>query len=64
VIINKKNLARFGYRLNMKKKKKTESFNILGYLLELIIKIWQSGKKKKIRDLPNLGHFFHAKSFA
>jgi len=27
--------------------KKPESFYILGYLLELIMKIWQFGKKKK-----------------
>jgi hypothetical protein len=28
----------------MKVEKKPESFHILGYLLELIIKIWQFGK--------------------
>ncbi|CAM6047998.1 unnamed protein product, partial [Sphagnum compactum] len=32
-------IARFGYRLNMKVEKKTGSFLILGYLVELIIKI-------------------------
>ncbi len=39
-------LARFGYRLDMKvgkTKNKTQSFYILGYLMELIIKIWCSG---------------------
>jgi hypothetical protein len=39
-------LARFGYMLDMKStKKKTESFYILGYLLELVIKnmaIWKN----------------------
>jgi hypothetical protein len=35
-----KNLAKFGYILDMKiGKRKTESFYILGYLLELIIEI-------------------------
>jgi hypothetical protein len=34
------NLAKFGYALDMKVGKK-ESFYILGYLLELIIKIWK-----------------------
>ncbi len=35
------NLTRFGYILNMKVGKKPKSFNIIGYLLELIINIWQ-----------------------
>jgi hypothetical protein len=43
-------------------KEKTESFYVLGYLLELIIKIWQF--EKKIQNLANLGLFFHEKSFA
>jgi hypothetical protein len=38
-----------------------ESFYILCYVLELIIKIWQFGKT--ILNLVNLGHFFHGKSF-
>jgi len=38
------NLAKFGYILDMKiGKRKTESFYILSYLLELIIKIWGFG---------------------
>jgi len=32
-------LAKFGYMLDMKVEKKSESFYILGYLLEFIIKI-------------------------
>jgi hypothetical protein len=40
------NLSKFGYILDMKvEKTKRESFYILGYLLELIIKIWQLGEK-------------------
>jgi hypothetical protein len=40
------NLAKFGYILDMKvgkkeRKKRKNPFDILGYLLELIIKIWQ-----------------------
>jgi hypothetical protein len=59
-------LARFGYRLDMKvgkkKKKKTESFYILGYLMELIIKIWCSGNF--FSKSGELGlFFFHKKSF-
>ncbi len=52
--------ARFGYRLNMKveKKKAGSSFYILGYLLELIIKIWWFGNFFFSRNLANLGHFF------
>jgi hypothetical protein len=41
-------LARFGYRLDMKVEKTAESFYILGYLLELIIKIWRFGGENKI----------------
>ncbi len=33
--------SRFGYIQDIKVGKKTESFNILGYLLELLIKIWR-----------------------
>jgi hypothetical protein len=44
-------LARFGYRLDMKvggkKKKKKKSIYILGYQLELIIKVWLFGKINK-----------------
>jgi hypothetical protein len=42
VIINKDDLARFGYILHMKVEEKTESFYILGYLLELIMKIFMA----------------------
>jgi hypothetical protein len=38
----------------------TESFYILGYLLELIIKIWRF-EKKILQNLANLGQFFHEK---
>ncbi len=34
------NLAKFGYILDMKGGKQTESFNILGYLSELIKRMW------------------------
>jgi hypothetical protein len=64
-------LARLGYRLDMKvgkkKKKKTESFYILGYLMELIMKIWCSGKL--FFEIWRIGSFFfffffpHQKSF-
>ncbi len=53
-------LAKFGYILNTKANYfffKTESFYILGYLLELIKKnptIW----KNILQNLANLGHFF------
>jgi hypothetical protein len=33
-------LARFGYRLDMKAGKKKPLFYILGYLMKLIMKIW------------------------
>jgi hypothetical protein len=40
VIIKNNNLAKFGYKLNMKlEKKKTQTLYILGCLLELIEKI-------------------------
>jgi hypothetical protein len=37
------NLAKFGYILDVKVENKQKPFYILGYLLELIIKIWQFG---------------------
>ncbi len=40
---SKNNLAKFGYILDRKVERKKESLYILGYLLELIIKIWQFG---------------------
>ncbi len=44
VAINLENyLAKFGYILDMKVKTITESFYILHYALELIIKIWRIG---------------------
>ncbi len=43
-IIQKLILPNLGYILDMKSREKTESFFILGYLLELIIKIWRFGK--------------------
>jgi hypothetical protein len=43
IIRSKNNLAKFGYILDMKVERKKESLYILGYLLELIIKIWQFG---------------------
>jgi hypothetical protein len=44
---------------------KTESFYILGYLLEVTIKIWQSRNSFFFffQNLANLSHFSHAKSF-
>jgi hypothetical protein len=35
------NLAKFGYILDMNAGQKPKSFYILGYLLELVIKIWR-----------------------
>jgi len=42
------------------KKKKTESFHILGYLLELVIQIWRF-EKKDFQNLANLVFFFAIK---
>jgi hypothetical protein len=55
-------LARFGYRLDMKVEKNSESFYILGYLLELIIKI-SLFENFFLGDLAHLDHFFNGKSF-
>jgi len=57
IIRSKNNLAKFGYILDMKVERKKESLYILGYLLELIIKIWQFGFF--ILDLTNLDHLLH-----
>jgi hypothetical protein len=47
----------------MKVEKTSESFHILGYLLELIIKIWRFEKNiLKIREFGSL-YLFHEKSF-
>jgi len=55
-------LARFGYRLDTKAGKKKPPFYILGYLMELIIKIWCSGKF--FFEIWQIGSFFfHPKSF-
>jgi len=56
IIRSKNNLAKFGYILDMKVERKKESLYILGYLLELIIKIWQFGFF--ILDLTNLDQSF------
>jgi hypothetical protein len=63
-IIHKTIFARFGYKLDMKvEKKKTESFYIRGYLLELIAEnmaIWKKIPSKS----GEFGPFFpHGKSF-
>jgi len=63
-IIHKTIFARFGYKLDMKvEKKKTESFYICGYLLELIAEnmaIWKKIPSKS----GEFGPFFsHGKSF-
>jgi len=58
-------LAKFGYILNTKANYfflKTESFYILGYLLELIPKK-SDNLKKYSSNLANLGLFFNEKSF-
>jgi len=49
----------------MKVEKIKKSVYILGYQLELIIKVWLFEKiyKNQIQNLVNLGHFFHGKSF-
>jgi hypothetical protein len=47
------NLAKFGYILDIKVGQKPKSFYILGYLLELVQKIWRIW-----------AIFFHEKSFA
>jgi len=46
-----------------RKKKKQESFYILGYLLELIIKIWRFGKKFVFEIWRIWAIFFKGKSF-
>ncbi len=43
-------------------RKKSKSFYIFGYLLELIIIIWRL-VELFFRNLANLGHFFRGKSF-
>jgi len=43
-------------------RKKTESSYVLGYLQELIMKIWRFGFIF-VQNLVSLGHFFHKKSF-
>jgi len=45
----------------MKVEQKTESFYILDYLLELIIKFWQLEFYFTLENLANLGHFFFMK---
>jgi hypothetical protein len=55
------NLAKFGYILDVKVENKQKPFYILGYLLELIIKIWQF--RIFLKNLANVGHLFHEKSF-
>jgi hypothetical protein len=62
------NLAKFGYVIDMKfgrgKKKKTEFFYVLGYLLELIIKIWRFLELFFFKIWQIWGYFFlHEKSF-
>jgi hypothetical protein len=52
------NLAKFGYILDIKLEK-IKSFYILGYLLELIVKIWRFEKKKLFQNLVNSSHFSH-----
>jgi hypothetical protein len=54
------NLAKFGCILYMKVEKKTESFYILAYLLELIIKIWWFEKNKSSK-FGKFGSFFSTK---
>jgi hypothetical protein len=46
----------------MKVEKKPESFSILGYLVEVIIKFGDL-EKKFVQNLANLGYFFHENSF-
>jgi hypothetical protein len=47
----------------MKVEKKPESFHILGYLLELIIKIWRSGNSF-FSEFGEFGpNFVHGKPF-
>jgi len=50
------------YNRNEDRKKKEEFFYILGFLLEVIIRLWRFGIFL-IRNLTNLGHFSHEKSF-
>jgi hypothetical protein len=46
------------------KKNTAASFYILGYLLEVIIRIWRFGFYFFLQDLANLSRFFfHGKSF-
>jgi hypothetical protein len=59
-IIHKTIFATFGYKLDMKlgKKKKTESFYIRGYLLELITENMAIRNFFFLQNLASLGHFF------
>ncbi len=51
------NLAKFGYIIDMKIRKQTISFYILGYLLEVSIKVWQFGIFK-FQKSDKFGPFF------
>jgi hypothetical protein len=50
VIIHKVILAKFGCIIDKKVEKKTVSFYILGYLLEIFIRVWQFGMFFSIRE--------------
>jgi len=56
------NLSKFGYILDMKLAKKTESFDVLGYLLEFIIKLWRFGFLSSSKS-GDFGVFSQEKSF-
>jgi len=49
------NLAKFGYIIDMKVEKNIGSFYILGYLLEVIVRLWQF-QIFEFQNLANLGH--------
>jgi len=57
------NLVKFWLQTRYESRKKTESSYILGYLRELIIKIWRFGFVF-VQNLVSLGQFFHEKFFA
>jgi hypothetical protein len=51
-------------KVGKQNEKKTESSCTLGYLLELIIKIWQSENNNNNLNLTIFLQIFHEKSFA
>jgi hypothetical protein len=62
-IVQKTILAKFGYIIDIQVGKKIESFFILGYLLEVMIRLWRFGIFFNL-NFGEFGPLFsHEKSF-